>query len=180
MTKFRLIFIICVAAALAYGLYAYSQKHDIRRSISDVADSAGIDLQFPEDQSGDPMLITGKSGETQKKSGQFYKWTDSAGVIHYTNDPDAIPPQYRNRLEEIGTKTVAVGDAVIEQAIEKQRDTAEKQTPPQVRLFVSLDCPDCERTRELLEKMAVDFKELNIDTDSAALTELKRISAGHW
>ena len=35
-----------------------------------------------------------------------YKWTDKEGVIHFTDDPTQIPPQYRNRV-----KTEETGDS---------------------------------------------------------------------
>lgn len=29
-----------------------------------------------------------------------YEWTDSSGVVHFTDNPDKIPPKYRNRVRE--------------------------------------------------------------------------------
>ena len=29
-----------------------------------------------------------------------YKWTDSEGVVHFTDDPNKIPPEYRERIEK--------------------------------------------------------------------------------
>jgi hypothetical protein len=34
---------------------------------------------------------------------ELYRWTDSSGVVRYTNDLDLIPPAYRDGAKEIGS-----------------------------------------------------------------------------
>ena len=35
----------------------------------------------------------------------LYRWTDAEGTIHYTTDPDSIPPAFRGAVREIDTPT---------------------------------------------------------------------------
>jgi ribosomal protein S20 len=36
-------------------------------------------------------------------NGEVYKWTDSKGTVHFTDDPSLIPGEYRPKLFETGT-----------------------------------------------------------------------------
>jgi hypothetical protein len=40
-------------------------------------------------------------------SAQTYQWTDKGGGLHFTDDPDNIPPSYRNRAKEIDVEPPA-------------------------------------------------------------------------
>ena len=37
--------------------------------------------------------------------GQLYTWADDEGTMHYTTDPESIPPKFRAAAREIGTPT---------------------------------------------------------------------------
>lgn len=39
-------------------------------------------------------------------SGEIYKWTDSRGEEHFTDNPDKIPAKYRNKAREMDVKPV--------------------------------------------------------------------------
>lgn len=41
--------------------------------------------------------IFSPSGNGQPKA---YKWTDSNGVVHFTDDLNKIPPEYRGKIEK--------------------------------------------------------------------------------
>lgn len=32
-------------------------------------------------------------------NGEIYMWKDSRGTAHYTNQPDTVPPKYKNRVK---------------------------------------------------------------------------------
>jgi len=38
---------------------------------------------------------------------EIYRWTDDAGIIHFTNDPGTIPPAYRARAHASESDTPA-------------------------------------------------------------------------
>ena len=36
-------------------------------------------------------------------SATIYKWVDERGVVNFADDPDKVPPVYRNSIEEVKT-----------------------------------------------------------------------------
>ncbi len=60
-----------------------------------------------------------------------YEWVDSAGVIHFTDDPDRVPAKYRSRAKEresvkgeetVNTSPPQTGPVVQRPAIPAQRE----------------------------------------------------------
>jgi hypothetical protein len=50
------------------------------------------------------------SASADDSTGTFYQWTDSSGIVSVTDDPEAIPPAYRDSVqvrtwEELRAKT---------------------------------------------------------------------------
>ncbi len=80
---------------------------------------------------------------------QVYTWTDSEGVAHYTNDPDAIPQRYRDKA-----RTLEGQPAASKEAAAATPPTAEgkPEAPPEASKPAAP--PPREHTEEAFEESA--------------------------
>ena len=55
-------------------------------------DTSAVDKYIAEVEAANKQGSTGNQG-----SSNIYKWVDSNGEVHVTNNPDSIPPEYRDQ-----------------------------------------------------------------------------------
>lgn len=67
-----------------------------------IQDQEEGDLALLEKQS-DPPPAAGSTPEGTGVPGEFFSYTDSKGVLHLGNDPQKVPPQFRDGLSVIGS-----------------------------------------------------------------------------
>ncbi|HOX47112.1 MAG TPA: glutaredoxin domain-containing protein [Myxococcota bacterium] len=117
-----------------------------------------------------------------------YKYTDSAGVIHFVDSPEKIPPRYRKQaVHPTGGAITVLPSSPIDEILEKEKiDPASYAQKPgaaapkhgQVVLYTTSWCPHCTRARDHLQKRGVSFAEKDIERDRAALEEMLRKTGG--
>jgi type IV secretory pathway VirB10-like protein len=56
----------------------------------------------------------------------FYKYTDKNGVIHFTDRPESIPPEYRNQIKEYKEIKEPEAPPPPEKAKSKEPDSSER------------------------------------------------------
>ena len=89
---------------LARRIVEYRQKHGPFRSVEDLVKVKGIGPKKLEALR--PYLkvksASQKSEEGSGGGGEFiYQWVDEKGVLHFTQFPEEIPPEYRTRAKSI-------------------------------------------------------------------------------
>lgn len=90
-------------------------------------------------------------------SEQIYRWIDSAGQVHFTDEPppdrqvEQVQPQQPENLEGV-TLQPAPG-AVI--AVQVNRE---------VVMYSAPQCAVCEEARDYFRKQGIPFKEYNVET----------------
>ena len=60
-----------------------------------------------------------------------YRWTDKQGVVHYTDNPASVPPEYKNKVnktEDITTRNPKVREELRDQ--EERARQNERLRPP--------------------------------------------------
>jgi len=61
-----------------------------------------------------PILLLSVAASAQEEADTVYRWTDSAGELHYTNDPQTIPERYRSKARK--TEGTEVGEITTDPA----------------------------------------------------------------
>jgi hypothetical protein len=100
---------------------------------------------------------------------EIYRWTDSDGKVHYSDNP---PPDAKVEQRKLN-------DNRVESTKQSFETTRAAQVAP-VTLYVSTDCKDvCDQARKLLNTRKVPFSENVIKTkeDLDAFTKLTGIKA---
>ena len=95
---------------------------------------------------------------------QLYRWTDSAGRVHYTDTP---PPG--------GAKTVrqkSSGAPAPEAAEPFVVREARKNSP--VKLYSAPGCGPCDSARELLNRRGVPFSEVSVTGEQSQMEDLQK------
>jgi glutaredoxin len=99
-------------------------------------------------------------------AGNFYRWVDSDGSVHYSDQP---PPPSATDVQQIRP-----GANVIENNPSYVLEQAVKNSP--VTLYAN-DCGEvCSKARQLLNKRGVPFTDRNPNQDPDSAEALKKIS----
>jgi hypothetical protein len=70
-------------------------------------------------------------------SGAVYKWVDKEGVMNFADDESKVPPDYRNKVEEVNLSKMAPSQAPSEtRAVGAQPGKAAIQPPPVAQTLV--------------------------------------------
>lgn len=100
------------------------------------------------------------------QAAQLYRWTDSDGKVHYTDEP---PPKTAKNVEH---KTLS-GNVIESAKMSYEMQVAVKNSP--VILYVNNCGALCDNARNLLGKRGVPYSEKNpetVDSDRDALKKL--------
>jgi len=88
---------------------------------------------------------------------ELYRWTDSQGRVHYSDQP---PPSEIKKLKRIVTPGAAAGEP--------------SQARQPVVLYTSNCGPTCDQAADYLRQRNVPFSLKNAQTDQTAAAELKK------
>src|SRR5919109_5138803 len=85
---------------------------------------------------------------------EVYRWTDKAGKIHLTDNPDTIPPAYRARAGVSGSETPAADEtpSVAAQPSPPQPPPADR--PPASQVPEPSAAPTAQQIAELRQQIA--------------------------
>ena len=126
-----------------------------------------------------------KSAEEPPPSG-IYKWTDAHGIVHYTNEKDRIPEEYKEKAEDVKLPALNVVDdsASFDLGAEKG-DIMEGVGRENIRrshrilLYGTSWCPNTKKVRKLLKDLAVSYGDLDIERDARYRSKLMEITGGN-
>ncbi|HEY3307999.1 MAG TPA: DUF4124 domain-containing protein [Desulfuromonadaceae bacterium] len=79
------------------------------------------------------LVITSALAAAVSAEAATYRWTDRQGVIHYTDNPASIPPEYRNKLNK--SEDITIRNPKIREELKEQEERArqeERLRPPVV------------------------------------------------
>lgn len=91
---------------------------------------------------------------------QLYKWTDSKGVVHYSDVP--VSGKGAGKVAAIGTAPAAPPSLVLPYELAQ----AARKSP--VTLYTARDCAACDQGRSLLKLRGVPFVEKTVESDADA------------
>lgn len=106
-------------------------------------------------------LLLGMGVASSGASAQLYKWTDSKGVVHYSDTPVS------GKASAIGTAPAAPPSVALPYELAQ----AARKAP--VTLYTAASCSACDQGRALLKTRGVPFVEkiVRSDADAARLKE---------
>ncbi|NVN91604.1 MAG: DUF4124 domain-containing protein [Desulfuromonadales bacterium] len=68
---------------------------------------------------------------------QTYRWTDSGGVVHFTDSPESVPARYRNKM--ITEPDITIRDPKIREEIQQQEQRAIQEEADRPRIVPTPD-----------------------------------------
>jgi glutaredoxin len=107
---------------------------------------------------------------------EVYRYTDSAGELHFVDDLSKVPKKYRKQLEKAKPlRDIAIVDATPA-APPPQGSTVQEKPKPQeksyssatVEVFITPWCGYCKKMVRFLEEKGIPFTSYDIEKDSAA------------
>jgi glutaredoxin-like YruB-family protein len=121
-----------------------------------------------------------------------FEYTDRQGVVHFVDDIEKVPPEYRKKVRhpDGGAVTILPStpiDDLLDQRKIDPRQYARKAEPArpaagrrhdQVILYYTSWCPYCVRAKAHLEQRKVRFALKDVERDEAALREMLEKSGG--
>ncbi len=117
-----------------------------------------------------------------------FRYTDAAGVVHYVDSEEKIPPRYRKRaVHPTGGAVTVLPSTPIDELLAKEKidpasyarkPAAATRTHGQVLLYTTSWCPHCTRARDHLRQRGVSFTERDVERDRAALEEMLKKTGG--
>jgi len=114
-------------------------------------------------------------------------WTDRGGVLHFVDDPNLVPAEYRwvSSRRELPRIAVYRGDftplgermrGVKPAAKVAMPSPAPKGSPVRAMIYSAEWCTACHAAKDYLRSIGVDVVERDIDKDPTALSELSRLA----
>jgi glutaredoxin len=88
-------------------------------------------------------------------SAQMFKWTDSKGVVHFSDQPPT------GKDVKVETKSFAAGGNDV--ALPYELAEAVRNSP--VTLYTAADCKACDQGRTLLQQRGIPFSEKTVSTN---------------
>ncbi|GAM11596.1 hypothetical protein OR1_03912 [Geobacter sp. OR-1] len=62
----------------------------------------------------------------------MYKWEDSSGVVHFSDDPASIPAKFRNRVKNLEPKEVEIpSDTTTETTVKPEQNELQQPSRPE-------------------------------------------------
>jgi glutaredoxin len=110
-------------------------------------------------------------------SGEFYRYTDSKGEIHFADDISKVPKKYRKQVSDAEPQgNVTVMDASPPQPTQQQQRPAQEPAKRQsastgsanVEVFMTSWCGYCKKTIRFLKEKWIPFTAYDIEKDGAA------------
>ena len=157
--NFKSLFVILLFAIGGYMVY----KSFLKEEEAPVT----ISISAPKPQA------TGLEMIQLSKTQPYWKWTDSEGVIHFTNDAASIPKRYRSGAKFINDE----GDL----SQPEKPDWGEKETVTRalsLKLYCSKKVLACQYMERLLEKEDVKYTYQDVELDQQARAELISLMRG--
>jgi len=161
MTGKRLVFIIFILGLVAIALYSYSKGKSSRTDTP----------------SEDPSA-------NSQKANQIYKWNDEQGILHFSNDFDTIPDEYKDKLlktelPEINTIEGDKSDS-LELSGENNVKIGEGDIRVSIRviLYTKKNCMDCVKVTKFLSDRGIIFTPMDIESDSRIATMFYELTKG--
>ena len=113
----------------------------------------------------------------------LYKYTDKNGTVIFTDQPDKIPPEYRDQSQKRDMPKSDYKEPLpdyskkpksgISKAMEDVKDKfVANRGQPEVVLYTTSWCGYCKKAREHLNKLGVRYTEKDIERDMQAKREL--------
>jgi len=102
----------------------------------------------------------------------FYKWEDESGATHITDYP---PPQADATKNLKVHKDSSANSAATEEDEASREAKAKAQKKPAITLYTKNDCADCDKARDFLKSIKVNFTEYNMDKDKTAAAKRKDV-----
>ncbi|MEX1993017.1 MAG: glutaredoxin family protein [Steroidobacteraceae bacterium] len=96
---------------------------------------------------------------------QLYRWTDSAGRVHYTDTP---PPAQATEVQRKRASVPASGSPAEPFVLQRAR----KEFP--VTLYTTPRCDPCDEARSLLNVRGVPFREVSVTSDPKDMEALNK------
>ncbi len=97
---------------------------------------------------------------------QLYRWTDSAGRVHYTDTPP--PPGAKGSSVRQKASSAPGSEPPEPFAVQQARASFP------VKLYSAAGCQPCDAARELLNRRGVPFSEVSVTADPDGLEELRK------
>jgi DNA repair exonuclease SbcCD ATPase subunit len=90
---------------------------------------------------------------------EIYRWTDDAGEVHLTDNPDTIPPAYRSRARASGLGTPATDATPSVEARPSPPQPLQADRPPASQARVPSAAPTTPEIAELERRIAAARQE---------------------
>jgi len=90
---------------------------------------------------------------------EVYRWTDDAGKIHLTDNPDTIPPAYRARARASGSGTLAADETPSVDAPPSPPQPLPVERTPAAQAPEPSDAPSAPQIAELEQQIAMARQE---------------------
>ncbi len=130
---------------------------------------------------GDEEVVTAPKEEARalgmvKLGGDqpYWKWSDSEGVIHFTNDASTIPKRYRSKAQFINEDE----DLAQPNAPKWGEDDITVSRTIVFKLYCSTRILACEYTEKLLKNEGVRYMYRDVELDQKARAELVTLLRG--
>ncbi len=104
----------------------------------------------------------------------YWKWYDSQGVIHFTNDASTIPKRYRSKAQFINEDEDLAKPEVPKWADDDQ--TVKRSLS--LKFYCSKDILACQYTEKLLNQEGVRYHYRDVRMDQQARAELVALMRG--
>lgn len=70
-------------------------------------------------------------------SAETYKWTDSKGVVNFTDDPALIPPRYRSKAKV--SEDITIRNPMVQKELQEQEEKARQEESARPRIVPTPD-----------------------------------------
>ncbi len=106
-------------------------------------------------------------------NGEFYRYTDSKGDVHYVDDVNKVPKKYRKQLKDAEPRGSAnVMDARPARAGSAQEDSSKRPKKyalrPKVDVFMTSWCGYCKKMIGFLNEKGIPYTAYDIEKDNTA------------
>lgn len=126
------------------------------------------------------MVIVAIGFASVEASAEIYRYVDRGGELHYVDDIEKVPQQYRNQLDNTeplpDVNVVDPGPTGQIRQPEPEQPRKSSVVPnAKVEVFVTSWCGYCKKMERFLTEKGIEYIRYDIEKDEAAAREYRQI-----